>query len=334
MPARVFSGIQPTGDLHLGNYFGAIANWVRLQDEHACVYCIVDYHAITIEHEPARLRAWSLQMAADLMACGIDPAKAILFVQSDVPEHTELTWILSAVTSFGDLQRMTQFKEKGERQAFISAGLFTYPVLQAADILVYKAALVPVGEDQSQHLELAREVARRFNGRFGETFPEPRTLLTEAPRLMSPADPLKKMSKSLGDEHVIGLFEDPARIAKKVKTAVTDTGPSPAAGEKSPGVANLFLLLRLCAPPAVAAELEKDYAAGTLMYKKLKEALREHLLAFLAPIQERKRAIAADPDRVERVLAEGAERARAVARETMREVREKIGAKAEARTSR
>jgi len=334
MPSRIFSGIQPTGDLHLGNYFGAIANWVHQQEEVACVYCIVDYHAITLEHEPAQLRANSLRMAGDLLACGIDPAKAILFIQSDVPEHTELAWILSAVTSFGDLSRMTQFKEKGERQSFISAGLFTYPVLQAADILVYKADRVPVGEDQSQHLELAREIARRFNGRFGETFPEPRTLLTEAPRLMSLADPSKKMSKSLGDDHVVGLFEDPARIAKKVKSAVTDTGPAQAPGVKSPGVANLFLLLRLAAPAAVVEGLEKDYAAGTLKYKALKDALVEHLLAFVAPIQERKRAIDADPGRVARVLAEGADRARAIAQATMREVRERIGAMALPRTAR
>jgi len=331
---RVFSGIQPTGDLHLGNYFGAIANWVRLQDELPCVYCIVDYHAITIEHDPARLRAWSAQMAGDLLACGIDPGKSILFVQSDVPEHTELAWILSAATSFGDLQRMTQFKEKGERQAFISAGLFTYPVLQAADILAYKADLVPVGEDQSQHLELTREIARRFNSRFGETFPEPKTRLTEAPRLMSLADPTRKMSKSLGEDHVIGLFEDPARITKKIRSAVTDTGGAPSPGAKSPGVENLFLLLRLAGPPAVAAELEAEYAAGKLMYKRLKETLTEHLLAFVAPIRDRRQAIAADPGRVERVLAEGADRARAIARATLREVRERIGARGDARTAR
>jgi tryptophanyl-tRNA synthetase len=333
MPERVFSGIQPTGDLHLGNYFGAIANWVRLQHEHACVYCIVDYHAITIEHEPAKLRAYSVQMAGDLMACGIDPAEAVLFVQSDVPEHTELAWILSSVASYGDLSRMTQFKEKCERQAFISAGLFTYPVLQAADILAYKAALVPVGEDQSQHLELSREIARRFNGRFGETFPEPRTLLTEATRLMSPADPTRKMSKSLGDDHVLGLFEDPARLARKVKSAVTDTGPAGQPGEKSPGVANLFLLLRLTAPPAVVVELEGAYAGGTLKYKALKECLTEHLLAFVAPIQERRRAIAADPGAIERALADGADRARAIARATLREARERIGVRPEARSA-
>jgi tryptophanyl-tRNA synthetase len=331
---RIFSGIQPTGELHLGNFFGAVGNWIRLQSEMPCVYCVVDYHAITVEHEPAQLRANALRMAGDLLACGIDPAKAILFIQSDVPEHTELAWVLSAVASFGDLSRMTQFKEKGERQSFISAGLFTYPVLQAADILAYKADRVPVGDDQSQHLELTREIARRFNGRFGETFPEPKTLLTEAPRLMSLADPTKKMSKSLGEDHVVGLFEEPARIAKKVRSAVTDTGPGQTPGTKSPGVSNLFLLLRLVAPSAVTASLETDYAAGTLKYKALKDALGEHLQAFVAPIQERKRAIEADPGRVERTLAEGADRARAIVQETMREVRERIGARALPRTTR
>jgi tryptophanyl-tRNA synthetase len=332
MPSRIFSGIQPTGELHLGNFFGAVGNWVRLQDEMPCVYCVVDYHAITVEHEPAQLRANTIRMAGDLLACGIDPAKAILFIQSDVPEHTELAWVLSAAASFGDLSRMTQFKEKGERQSFISAGLFTYPVLQAADILVYKADRVPVGEDQSQHLELAREIARRFNSRFGETFPEPKTLLTEAPRLMSLADPTKKMSKSLGDEHVIGLFEDPARIAKKIKSAVTDTGGTRQPGEKSPGVANLFLLLRLTAPADLVAGLEADHAAGKPMYKALKESLAEHLLKFVTPIQERRKALAADPGRVERALAAGADRARAIAQATMREVRERIGAQATPRT--
>lgn len=325
MTPRVLSGIQPTGDLHLGNYFGAIANWVRLQDLHPCLYAIVDYHAITAEHDPGQLRAWSVQMAGDLLACGIDPARAVLFLQSDVPEHVELSWVLSAVTAFGDLTRMTQFKEKGERQAFVSAGLFTYPILQAADILVYKAEWVPVGEDQVQHLELVREIARRFNRRFGETFPEVKPLLSDAPRVMSLADPTKKMSKSLGEEHVIGLFEDPARAARKVRSAVTDVGLERRPGEKSPGVANLFLLLKLMAPVAVREEFDAEYAAGRLMYKKLKDAVSEHLLKFLAPLQERRKAIADDAARVERVLAEGAERARVLARETLREVRERIG---------
>jgi tryptophanyl-tRNA synthetase len=321
----VLSGIQPTGELHLGNYFGAIANWVRLQDQHPCLYCIVDYHAITVEHEPSLLREWSVRMAGDLLACGIDPAKATLFLQSDVPEHVELSWVLSAVTAYGDLTRMTQFKEKGDQQAFLSAGLFTYPILQAADILVYKADLVPVGEDQVQHLELVREIARRFNRRFGESFPEVKPLIGEAPRLMSTADPAKKMSKSLGPEHVIGLFEDPERVAKKVRSAVTDVGLEQRPGEKSPGVANLFLLLKLTAPEAVWEELDAEYAGGKLMYKKLKDAVGAHLESFLAPIRERRKAIDADPGRVERTLAEGAEKARARARATLREVRERIG---------
>lgn len=319
----VLSGIQPTGALHIGNYFGAVKNYVALQDQYECFYSIVDYHAITVEHDPHELSKNTLGMARDLLACGLDPKKCVLFVQSQVPEHTELSWILSAVTSYGDLQRMTQFKEKGEGQEFVSCGLFTYPVLQAADILIYKASKVPVGEDQLQHIELARRIARRFNARFGETFPEPEALLTEAPRIMSPADPTKKMSKSLGPKHYIALTEPEESIREKIKTAVTDIGPRPETKEKSPGVANLFLLLKLTAPSEVYQQFEEDYAKGTLKYEPLKRAVADYLVKTLEPIRARREKLG--ESEVREILYEGAKRARAVARKTLEEARERIG---------
>ncbi len=320
---RVLSGIQPTGTLHIGNYFGAVKNYVALQDQYECFYSIVDYHAITVEHDPEELRKNTIEMAMDLLACGLDPKKCVLFVQSQVPEHTELCWILSAVASYGDLQRMTQFKEKGEGQEFVSCGLFTYPVLQAADILIYKASKVPVGEDQLQHIELARRIARRFNFRFGETFPEPDALLTEAPRIMSPADPTRKMSKSLGPKHYIAITEPEESIREKIKTAVTDIGPRPDTREKSPGVANLFLLLKLTAPKEIHDQFAADYARGVLKYEPLKRAVADHLIRALEPIRAR-RALLKDSE-VREILHEGAKRARAVARETLKEARERIG---------
>lgn len=321
---RVFSGIQPTGELHLGNYFGAIVRWVELQAEYDCIYSIVDYHAITVDYDAKELPKRTLAMAMDLLACGIDPNRSILFVQSHVPEHTELAWILNCFTSYGDLTRMTQFKDKSAKEEFVSAGLFDYPVLQAADILLYRASKVPVGEDQRQHLELARRIARRFNSRLGEFFPEPKEILSEAPKLMSPADPTQKMSKSLGEKHYIGLMEDENSIYQKIRTAVTDIGPQ-AGGEMSPGVRNLFLILKLSAPPEVYAQFEGEYEAGTLKYVKLKEAVYEHLMAKLRPIRERRRELERDPEQVKRILQEGAERARAIAVESMREIRKLVG---------
>jgi len=320
---RVFSGIQPTGELHLGNYFGAIKRWVELQDSYDCIYSIVDYHAITVDYSAKELPGRTLAMALDLLACGIDPERSILFVQSHVPEHTELTWIFNCFTSYGDLTRMTQFKDKSAKQEFISAGLFDYPVLQAADILLYRASRVPVGEDQLQHLELARRIARRFNSRLGEFFPEVEPILSEAPRIMSPADPTQKMSKSLGEKHYIGLMEDENSIYQKIKTAVTDIGPR--GSEMSPGVKNLFLILKLSAPPEVYAEFEQEYAAGTLKYVKLKEAVYEYLLDKLRPIRERRHELERDIAQVKEILKQGAERARAIAKENMREIRKLAG---------
>jgi len=327
MTTRIFSGIQPTGTLHIGNYFGAIRNWVALQDDYECVYCIVDYHAITIDIDPKVLRAASRNMALDLIACGIDPERAILFVQSAVPEHTELAWIFGCVTSYGDLARMTQFKDKSAGKKFVSAGLFTYPILQAADILLYRADGVPVGEDQVQHLELSRRVARRFNARFGEFFPEPEPIVGKGARIMSLADPTIKMSKSAGDAHYVGVMEDESSIRKKVRSAVTDTGL--AAGEEmSPGVATLFEILELATElsgdPSIVAELHADFEEGKLMYSRLKDVVFENLMAVLRPIQARRAELAAS-GKVEEILQQGAEKARAIARENIVQVRKLAG---------
>lgn len=320
---RIFSGIQPTAELHLGNYFGAIQNWVRLQEEHECLYCIVDYHAITQRIEPHELPRRSLGLAADLLACGIDPERSILFVQSHVPEHTELAWIFDCVASYGDLTRMTQFKDKADAAEYVSAALFNYPVLQAADILLYRATGVPVGEDQVQHLELTRRIGRRFNQLVGEEyFPEVEPMLTTGSRIMSLADPTRKMSKSLGPSHYVGITEESKAMWKKLRSAVTDTGGE-AGAEMSPGVANLFQLLRLTAPEEVVARLAEDHEQGSLMYGELKKTLREHLDATLAPIRERRAALT--EAEVAGVLDAGAAKAREMARETMERVRELMG---------
>jgi tryptophanyl-tRNA synthetase len=288
------------------------------------VYCIVDYHALTNEDtDPAELRQARRELALDLIACGIDPEKTILFFQSAVPEHTELAWILGCVTSYGDLTRMTQFKQKAAEQEFVNGGLFYYPVLQAADILLYLADHVPVGEDQLQHLELCRRIARRFNYRFGELFPEPQPILGKGARIMSLADPTRKMSKSYGPEHYVGLMEPEESIKKKIRSAVTDVGLKPGQ-EMSPGVANLFEILELVAPSELVAELRQQHKEGKLLYKHLKEVLYEHLMRALAPIRERRAELAARGE-IDELLAAGAERARKIAREVIQQVRARVG---------
>jgi len=323
MPARVFSGIQPTGAIHLGNYVGAVRNWVRLQDRLESYICIVDYHAITIPYDAKEFPGRVFEAGLDLLASGIDPQKCVLFLQSTVPEHTELSWIFNSLASMGALERMTQFKEKSEQfRDNINAGLFTYPVLQAADILLYKAALVPVGEDQLQHLELSREIARRFNHHYGETFPEPKAELTSGARIMALNDPTRKMSKSIPGSF-ISLSESPTEMRKKLMRAVTDAGPQE--GEMSPGVKNLFLLLEAFAPAETLRHFQEQYEAGTLRYGELKPAVADAVVAELGPIQERRAELAAHPERVWEALDYGAERARKIAVETMAEVRQKMG---------
>ena len=332
MASRVLSGIQPTAEMHIGNYFGAVKNWVALQDTHECIYAIVDLHAITMPYDPAKLRANTERMVFELLACGIDPDKAILFIQSLVPEHTELCWILSCLASYGELKRMTQFKDKSDllegqdATQFVSAGVFTYPVLQAADILAYRANYVPVGKDQEQHLELSRDLARRFNSQFGvDFFPEPAVLFTETPKIMSLVDPTKKMSKSAGERHYIGLFEDEQSVRAKIKSAVTDSGDLPPGAEMSPGVVNLFEILNACGKAEEAAALLKDYHAGKLQYRELKEVVANALVELTAGLRARRDEIIKDAARVNVRVKEMSEKARGMAGETLKEVRSIIG---------
>jgi tryptophanyl-tRNA synthetase len=319
--ARVFSGIQPTGAIHIGNYVGAVKNWVRMQDEHDCYYCIVDYHAITIPYDPREMPSRVFEAAVDLLASGVEPGKCVFFAQSYVPEHTELAWIFNSLASLGALERMTQFKEKSEKFSS-NAGLFTYPVLQAADILLYKASRVPVGEDQLQHLELTREIARRFNHHFGETFPEAEAALTPAARVMALNDPTSKMSKSIPGSF-ISLSDTDQEMRKKIGRAVTDVGPQ--TGEMSPGVKNLFTLLQACAPAETVRHFQEQYEAGTLRYSEMKPAVADAVVAELTPIRERRAALMNDPEAVRAILDDGAARARAVAAATMEEVRDRMG---------
>jgi tryptophanyl-tRNA synthetase len=326
---NVLSCVQPTGDLHLGNYFGAVRNWVRLQDDYACRYGVVDYHSMTMPYDPALLRDNTWKMVFYLLACGVKPEN--VFIQSLVPEHAELAWVLSCTTSYGELTRMTQFKDKTDqlhekdKDAFVSAGLFAYPVLQAADILIYHADYVPVGKDQEQHLELSRNIAQRFNHQFGrEYFVHPEPLFTETPKILSPADPARKMSKSLGEKHYVNLFGEEERVRKQIKSAVTDTGET-VAGEMSAGVSNLFELLRACGNMAAHDSLMLDYQANALKYSALKEAVADTLVAMINPLRERLAELNADKEAVKAQIRESSAEIRKRAQQTMREVRELTG---------
>ena len=326
---KVLSGIQPTGDLHLGNYFGAVQNWVRLQDSYECTYAVVDYHSMTMPYQAAMLRENTWKMVYYLLACGIKPEN--LFIQSLVPEHTELNWILGCLASYGELTRMTQFKDKSDqlhekdKDAFISVGLFDYPVLQAADILIYRADFVPIGKDQEQHLELSRNIAQRFNNQFGtEYFVHPEPLYTETPKILSPADPNRKMSKSLGEKHYINLFADEDRIRKQIRSAVTDLGEMPA-GEMSPGVKNLFELLRASGNMTAHESLRADYAAGSLRYGDLKAATADTIVALINPMRERLEELKANEPAVQEEIRASSAVIRQRAQQTLREVREIVG---------
>jgi tryptophanyl-tRNA synthetase len=323
---RVLSGIKPTGDVHLGNYVGALRQWVADQDEFDCFYSIVDLHAITVPQDPAALRETTTTLAAWLLAAGLDPERCVLFVQSHVHEHAELAWVLGCLTGFGELRRMTQFKDKAAKQeeGALSAGYFTYPVLQAADILVYQANRVPIGEDQRQHLELTRDIAARFNARYGDTFTLPEAAIPKVgARVMDLQDPSSKMSKS--DESprgTIDLADPPEAIRDKIRSAVTDSGREVTAGEDKPALTNLLSILSVTSGRAVP-ELEEAFAGKG--YGEFKSALADAVVEFLRPVQERFRELSGDPGELARLLEIGAEKAQAVAGKTLGEVYERVG---------
>jgi tryptophanyl-tRNA synthetase len=319
----VFSGMQPSGEMHLGNYLGAVRNWVDLQGKYRCFYCVVDYHAITQAYDPAQMASRSREMAIDILACGIDPERSTLFLQSAVPEHTELAWALSSVTPHGDLERMTQFKDKAARQPDnINAGIFTYPVLQAADILLYGATRVPVGEDQRQHLELAREIVRRWNARFGHTFEEPQPLFSTTPKILG-LDGQAKMSKSLGN--TISMREDEKAIWDKLRTAATDPARVKRTDPGTPEKCNVYTLHKFFSPPEVQQAVHVGCTTAGIGCIDCKKRLFEGLNADLSRIKARGDELRAQPKRVDEILAAGAARARAVARETMARVRDRLG---------
>jgi tryptophanyl-tRNA synthetase len=323
--ARIFSGIQPSGELHVGNYLGAVKNWVALQWEAESLFCIVDYHAITIPYEPALLRVRRREMAVGLLAAGIDPSRASLFVQSDVPEHTELAWIFNTVTPLGELERQVQFKDKASRQESVTAGILNYPVLQAADILLYRADTVPVGEDQVQHLELSRVIARRWNTQFSpdaDFFPEPKALLTPTRRIMG-LDGQAKMSKSLGN--TIGMMESRETIWAKLRPAVTDPKRIKRTDPGTPEVCNIYHLHKAFSPPETVQHVALQCSTAGWGCIDCKKVLAESIEAELVPIRSRAEQLAAPPALVDEALAAGAAKARVLARETMRGVRNRMG---------
>src|SRR5262245_32287335 len=323
---RIFSGIQPTGRKHLGNYIGAIRQFVDGQDRgDPSIYCIVDLHAITVPWEPSPLRESVHDTTAILIASGLDPERCILFRQSDVREHTELTWYLSAVTAHGDLNRMTQFKEKSAKQReLVSAGLFFYPVLQAADVLAYKTDEVPVGEDQRQHIELTREIARRFNERFGEVLVEPELRVPEVgARIMDLQEPANKMSTTGGSEAgTVLVLDDPQTVTKKIKSAVTDSGSEVKRGDGKDGIANLIAIMAV-ARGTSEEEVERDFDGSG--YGDFKGAVADAVVDLLAPVRERYEELRPDEAGLEEILAAGAEKARSIASGTLAEVRSAIG---------
>ncbi|HRI32966.1 MAG TPA: tryptophan--tRNA ligase [Saprospiraceae bacterium] len=327
MQKRILSCIQPTGNLHIGRYFGAVENWIRLQKEFDCFYGIVDYHAITMPYDPNKLRENVWDLAVNLLACGIKIEN--LFIQSLIPEHIELSWILGCMCSYGELNRMTQFKDKSEqikdknKDVFISSGLFTYPVLQAADILIYKADFVPVGKDQDQHLELTRNIALRFNHTTGkEYFNTPEALYTETPKIMSTADPLKKMSASLGDKHNINIFAPIDQIKKQIRSAVTDAGSD---NKLSPGVENLFAILKACGSDSQYQELYREFELGTIKYSLLKEAVSDAVISVVSPIQEEKVRLSENKKNIKDQIKIASAKIREHAQITIKEVKSLTG---------
>jgi tryptophanyl-tRNA synthetase len=322
---RVFSGIQPTGRKHLGNYIGAVTQWVAAQDQGETIYCIVDLHALTVAYEPTELRTADYDAAATLLAAGLDPERCIFFRQSDVPEHTELTWLISSVTSYGELTRMTQFKDKsGAQRELVSAGLFFYPVLMAADVLAYRATDVPVGDDQRQHVELMRDIAERFNSRFGEILVVPEVRIPKVgARIMDLQFPERKMSTTGGSpQGTVYVTDEPSAINKKIRSAVTDSGTEIRRAPDKAGISNLIDIM--AAVRAVAPEqVEREFDGSG--YGKFKQAVADAVVEYLAPVRERYEELRPDEGELEAIFAAGAEKAQSIAAETLADVQEVMG---------
>jgi len=322
---RIFSGIQPTGSIHIGNYVGAIKQWIELQEKNECIFCIVDLHAITSPFNPKNLQESVMEKAIVYLAAGIDPAKSVIFIQSQVKEHSELAWILNTVTPVGDLIRMTQYKEKSKKfEKNLNAGLLNYPILMAADILLYQTELVPVGEDQEQHVELARTIARKFNQKFGETFNVPEVKLQKlGARIMSLQNPTKKMSKTDSQESYIGIFDEPEEIKKKIMSAVTDTGKQIKYNlVKKPGISNLLTIYSSFSGKTIK-ELESKFKNKG--YSELKKSLTELLINYLEPFRRKRKELLSREVYVNEILEQGRKRAKIIAESTMSDVMKKIG---------
>ncbi len=322
---RVFSGIQPTGTIHIGNYIGALAQWPKLQNENECFFCVVDLHSLTVPYKPSELKGRILEVVAAYIASGIDPEKSAIFIQSRVSEHSELCWLLNTVTPVGDLSRMTQYKEKARKyKKNINAGLLEYPVLMAADILLYQTDIVPIGDDQRQHLELAREIARRFNKRFGTTFKMPKALFPEkGARIMSLSNPREKMSKSDSASNYISLFEKPEDIRKKIMAAQTDSGSEVLYNpQKKPGISNLLTIYSVFSGKEIK-EAEKEFAGKN--YRSFKESLCGLLVEKLKPFREMKKKMERESEFFQKIIEKGEKKARLEAEKTMAEVRSKMG---------
>ena len=319
---RVFSGMQPSGEAHIGNYLGALKRWVVMQEEYDCIWCIVDQHAITAGGDPRELARHTLDLAVSFLAVGLDPERALIFVQSDVPEHTELAWLFNAVTPLGELQRMTQFKDKAQRFESVPVGLLNYPVLQAADILLYRAELVPVGEDQRQHLELTRDIARKWNAAYGEYFPEPEALVSDAGRIVG-LDGQSKMSKSLGN--TVGILAEPDEIWARVRTAVTDPQRVRRTDPGRPEVCNVYTLHGHFTDPAILPDIAHKCRTAQRGCVECKRILADSLVAEFAPMRERAARLREKPSDIRDILDTGARRAREIAQETMENVRGRMG---------
>jgi tryptophanyl-tRNA synthetase len=320
---RIFSGVQPSGRLHIGNYVGALRNWVKLQDEYDCVYGIVDYHAVTVAYEPKEMSRRILDCAINFLACGLDPKRSILMLQSLVPEHVELAWLFNSVTPVGWLLRVPTFKEKRlENPKNVNMAMMDYPVLMAADILVYKADAVPVGEDQLPHLELTREIARRFNGTYGTVFPEPKEILGNVPEILG-LDGVHKMSKSL--DNCIYLDEEPASIEKKLATAVTDTNRKRRSDPGNPDVCNIYSIHKAFSTVEELGRIDKECRAAAIGCLDCKTVAARHIIEILKPIREKQQELWRNPDKVKDILREGSSRAQVIARRTLAEVLKVMG---------